>query len=138
MKDWTQSTTTTKCSTCSIGFLVIPLEQYSTALSGLVGHSVQRHLFIASSVSGTGFFCCFLRLKNMILSKRSTELNNFEYWFQSLSVIQHWNNVEPAKSLEDNHYTEGEIMGDHRCENCGKTFYTRDVQHIGQLLLSGM
>jgi formylmethanofuran dehydrogenase subunit E len=22
-------------------------------------------------------------------------------------------------------------MGDHRCENCGKVFYTRYVQHIG-------
>jgi formylmethanofuran dehydrogenase subunit E len=42
-----------------------------------------------------------------------------------------WNNVEPVKSLEDNHYTEGEIMGDHRCENCGKMFYTRYVQRKG-------
>jgi formylmethanofuran dehydrogenase subunit E len=42
-----------------------------------------------------------------------------------------WNKVEPVKSLEDNHYTEGEIMGDHRCENCGKMFYTRYVQHKG-------
>jgi uncharacterized Zn finger protein (UPF0148 family) len=46
-------------------------------------------------------------------------------------ALPKWNNVEPVKSLEDNHYTEGEIMGDHRCENCGKMFYTRYVQRKG-------
>jgi formylmethanofuran dehydrogenase subunit E len=25
-------------------------------------------------------------------------------------------------------------MGDHRCENCGKMFYTRYVQYIGKCL----
>ena len=25
-------------------------------------------------------------------------------------------------------------MGDHRCENCGKMFYTRYVQHAGNCL----
>jgi hypothetical protein len=42
-----------------------------------------------------------------------------------------WDFAEPVKSLEDNLLCEGEIMGDHRCENCGKMFYTRYVQHIG-------
>ena len=42
--------------------------------------------------------------------------------------------MEPVKSLEDSHITEGEIMGDHRCENCGKMFYTRYVQYIGKCL----
>jgi hypothetical protein len=37
-------------------------------------------------------------------------------------ALPKWNNVEPVKSLEDNLYTEGEIMGYHRCENCGKMF----------------
>jgi len=46
-------------------------------------------------------------------------------------ALPKWSNVEPVKSLEDNQYTEGEIMGDHRCENCGKMFYTRYVQHKG-------
>jgi len=41
---------------------------------------------------------------------------------------------EPVKSMEDNHCTEGEIMGDHRCENCGKMFYTRYVQRKGACL----
>jgi uncharacterized Zn finger protein (UPF0148 family) len=41
------------------------------------------------------------------------------------------NNLEPVKSLENNPHSEGEIMGDHRCENCGKVFYTRYVQHTG-------
>ena len=40
--------------------------------------------------------------------------------------------VESVKFLEDNHHTEGRIMGDHRCENCGKMFYTRYVQDIGK------
>ena len=31
--------------------------------------------------------------------------------------------------MEDNNYTEGEILGDHRCENCGKMFNTRYVQY---------
>jgi len=25
-------------------------------------------------------------------------------------------------------------MGDHRCENCGKMFYTRYVQYVGKCL----
>ena len=48
-----------------------------------------------------------------------------------VSIPQQWNDVEPVKSSEDNDYTEGEVMGDHRCENCGKMFYTRYVQRIG-------
>jgi len=61
--------------TFSIGFLVIPLAQYMAVLSGLVGHSVHRHLFTDSSLSGTGFLSFFLRLKNMILFKQDTKLN---------------------------------------------------------------
>ena len=42
--------------------------------------------------------------------------------------------MELFKSLADSHHTKGEIMGDHRCENCGKMFYTRYVQDIGKCL----
>ena len=42
--------------------------------------------------------------------------------------------MEPVKSLEDSHYREGEIMGDHQCENCGRMFYTRYVQYVGKCL----
>jgi uncharacterized Zn finger protein (UPF0148 family) len=33
--------------------------------------------------------------------------------------------------LENNPHSEGEIMGHHRCENCGKMFFTRYVQRTG-------
>ena len=48
--------------TCSIGLEVTPLTQYNP-FSGLVGHSVQRHLLMLSSESVNCSF--FLNLKSM-------------------------------------------------------------------------